>query len=104
MLSGRRRLLPDFFRQRFAQVTNPPIDPLREQSVMSLRTLIGKRGRLLDDGAVHARMVACESPILTDAQLAGLHGLIERVDDLGLELVSVNPCSEPRRPHEHPHA
>jgi hypothetical protein len=35
---------------------------------------------------------------------AHLHGLIERVDDLGLELVSVNPCSEPRRPNEHPHA
>src|SRR5688500_11577410 len=42
VLSARRRLLPDFFRQRFAQVTNPPLDPLREQSVMSLRTLFGK--------------------------------------------------------------
>ena len=35
---------------------------------------------------------------------AHLHGLIERVEDLGLELVSVNPCSEPRRPNEHPRA
>ena len=66
VLSTRRRLLPDFFRQRFAQVTNPPLDPLREQSVMSLRTLIGRRGRLLDEAAVDARMVACPSPILTE--------------------------------------
>ena len=72
VLSTRRRLLSDFFRQRFAQVTNPPVDPLREQSVMSLRTLIGRRGRVLDDTVVEARMVACESPILTGAQLDAL--------------------------------
>ena len=72
VLSTRRRLLPDFFRQRFAQVTNPPIDPLREQSVMSLRTLIGRRGRLLDEAAVDARMVVCESPVLTNGHLDAL--------------------------------
>ena len=72
VLSSRRRLLPDFFRQRFAQVTNPPIDSLREQSVMSLRTVFGRRGRLLDDTALEARMVACESPILTLGQLDAL--------------------------------
>ena len=73
VLSSRRRLLPDFFRERFAQVTNPPIDSLREQSVMSLRTVFGCRGRLLDDAALEARMVMCESPILTLGQLAALH-------------------------------
>ncbi len=78
VLSERRRLLPDFFRQRFAQVTNPPIDPLREQSMMSLRTMIGRRGRVLDEAGVHARMVACESPILSAAQLAALHAQPER--------------------------
>ena len=73
VLSSRRRLLPDFFRQRFAQVTNPPIDSLREQSVMSLRTVFGRRGRLLDETALDARMVMCESPILTLGQLEALH-------------------------------
>src|SRR5687767_9107665 len=78
VLSARRRLLPDFFRQRFAQVTNPPLDPLREQSVMSLRTLIGRRGRLLDEAAIDARMVACPSPILTKGQLDALHAQTDR--------------------------
>ena len=78
VLSSRRRLLPDFFRQRFAQVTNPPIDPLREHSVMSLRTLIGARGRALDEASVQARMVACPSPVLTIGQLDSLHAQPER--------------------------
>ena len=47
VLSARSRLLFDFFRQRFAQVTNPPIDPYRELSAMSLRTLIGAHVRPL---------------------------------------------------------
>jgi glutamate synthase domain-containing protein 2/glutamate synthase domain-containing protein 1/glutamate synthase domain-containing protein 3 len=72
VLSTRRRLLSDYFRQRFAQVTNPPIDSLREQSVMSLGTLIGRRGRLLDEAALDARLVSCESPILTFGQLDAL--------------------------------
>ena len=78
VLSSRRRLLPDFFRQRFAQVTNPPIDSLREQSVMSLRTVFGRRGRLLDETALDGRMVMCESPILTLGQLEALHAQPER--------------------------
>jgi glutamate synthase (ferredoxin) len=78
VLSSRRRLLPDFFRQRFAQVTNPPIDSLREQSVMSLRTVFGRRGRLLDDTALDGRMVMCESPILALGQLEALHAQPER--------------------------
>src|SRR4029453_1463108 len=49
-LAGRARPLFGYFRQRFAQVTNPAIDHLRERSVMSLRTLIGQRAGLLDEG------------------------------------------------------
>ncbi|HJU42428.1 MAG TPA: glutamate synthase large subunit, partial [Vicinamibacterales bacterium] len=74
-LSPRRRLLPDYFRQRFAQVTNPPIDPWREQSVMSLRTLVGGRGRLLDEAALSARMVAVDSPLLTLGEIDALAAL-----------------------------
>jgi glutamate synthase domain-containing protein 2/glutamate synthase domain-containing protein 1/glutamate synthase domain-containing protein 3 len=72
VLSGRRRLLPDYFRQRFAQVTNPPIDPLREAAVMSLGTLIGRRGNLLDEAPLEARLVSSNSPIMTASQLDAL--------------------------------
>lgn len=78
VLSARRRLLPDYFRQRFAQVTNPPVDPLREQMVMSLGTLLGRRGSLLDESAADARLVACESPVLSEAQLEKLRNLADR--------------------------
>ncbi len=74
----RRRLLPDYFRQRFAQVTNPPIDPLREQLVLSLETTIGRRGRYLQEDALDARVVALRSPVMTAADLMALHGLPER--------------------------
>jgi glutamate synthase domain-containing protein 2/glutamate synthase domain-containing protein 1/glutamate synthase domain-containing protein 3 len=78
VLSRRRRLLPDYFRQRFAQVTNPPIDPLREQAVMSLRTTIGRRGRLLEESPVDARLVSVASPILTSAERDALASLSDR--------------------------
>ncbi|MGH9383859.1 MAG: glutamate synthase large subunit [Vicinamibacterales bacterium] len=78
VLSPRRRLLPDFFRQRFAQVTNPPVDSLREQCVMSLRTLLGRRGRLLDESALDARLIACDSPVLTTKQLTALGDQTDR--------------------------
>ncbi len=78
VLSARRRLLPDYFRQRFAQVTNPPLDPLRERIVMSLATLLGRRGSLLDEPAADARLVACDSPVLSEPQLEALRNLPER--------------------------
>ena len=74
-LSTRARLLPDFFRQRFAQVTNPPLDSLRERVVMSLSTTFGQAGRALDETCVDARMIAAESPILTRRQLLSLSRL-----------------------------
>ena len=78
VLSTRRRLLPDYFRQRFAQVTNPPIDPLRERLVMSLRTLLGRGGRLLDEGALDARLIELSTPVLSDAECAELAGVEDR--------------------------
>ncbi len=78
ILSTRRRLLPDYFRQRFAQVTNPPIDPLRESMVMSLRTLLGRRTDVLDEAAADARLVSSASPVLSPAQLGLLGALPER--------------------------
>ena len=72
VLSSRPRLLTDFFRQRFAQVTNPPVDPYRESSVMSLTTLVGGQGSFGDELASRPTRVALRSPILTCAQLEQL--------------------------------
>jgi glutamate synthase (NADPH/NADH) large chain/glutamate synthase (ferredoxin) len=70
VLSRVPRLLYAFFKQRFAQVTNPPIDPLREDLVMSLRTLIGPRRSMLEETAEHARLLELESPVLSQEQMA----------------------------------
>jgi glutamate synthase domain-containing protein 2/glutamate synthase domain-containing protein 1/glutamate synthase domain-containing protein 3 len=60
-LAGRPRPIAHFLKQRFAQVTNPPIDPLRERLVMSLRTLLGPRAPLLSESADAARLLAADS-------------------------------------------
>ena len=72
VLSRVPRLLYTFFKQRFAQVTNPPIDPLREELVMSLHTLVGARGSLLEETPEHARLLELSSPLLLDEQFAAL--------------------------------
>ncbi|MDY7014928.1 MAG: glutamate synthase-related protein, partial [Cyanobacteriota bacterium] len=69
VLSDRPRLLYDYFKQRFAQVTNPPIDPLRESLVMSLSMMLGARGNLLEVKAEDARLLKLDSPFLNDAEL-----------------------------------
>ncbi len=75
VLSGHSRSLSDYFHQRFAQVTNPPIDPLREQIVLSLDCYLGRRRNLLDETPLHARLVHLETPLLTDSQLVTLRSL-----------------------------
>ncbi len=64
VLSSKPRNLYDYFRQKFAQVTNPPIDPLREKHVMSLATCIGKEQNVFSETSGHARRVLFDSPIL----------------------------------------
>src|SRR5207253_4972219 len=64
-----------YVRQRFAQVTNPPIDSLRERLVMSLRTLLGARPNVLDEGPEHARLIELGSPLLSNPELADLRVL-----------------------------
>jgi glutamate synthase (ferredoxin) len=77
VLSDKPHLLYDYFKQRFAQVTNPPIDPLREKLVMSLEMHLGKRGSPLRPEAAAAAVLHLGSPILNEAELAALggHGL-----------------------------
>ncbi len=72
VFSSKPRLLYDYFRQRFAQVTNPAIDPIRERAVMSLTTLLGPRGNLYEETQSHARLIKLHSPVLTDATLEWL--------------------------------
>jgi len=72
VLSQKPRLLYTYFKQLFAQVTNPPIDPIREKLVMSLHTVIGWRKNLLAETPGHARLVSIESPVLLDGELAAL--------------------------------
>ncbi|MDV2998845.1 MAG: Ferredoxin-dependent glutamate synthase 2 [Chroococcopsis gigantea SAG 12.99] len=69
VLSDKPRLLYDYFKQRFAQVTNPPIDPLRESLVMSLTMYLGRRGNILKLGVDDAHLLKLDSPVLNDAQL-----------------------------------
>ncbi|HYP66132.1 MAG TPA: glutamate synthase central domain-containing protein, partial [Steroidobacteraceae bacterium] len=69
VLSCRVRSLYDYFRQQFAQVTNPPIDPLRESLVMSLQTQIGPECNIFLPAPEHARQVVLGSPILSQRKL-----------------------------------
>ena len=75
VLSQKPRLLYTYFKQRFAQVTNPPIDPLREELVMSLMTLLGQRKNLFEEAPEHAHLIAFPSPVLTDEEVAWLREL-----------------------------
>ncbi len=74
VLSKKIRSPFDYFRQQFAQVTNPPIDPLRERIVMSLQTNIGRESSLFDIGPQHAEHVIINSPVLSQAKLRQLLG------------------------------
>lgn len=72
VLSQRPHLLYDYFKQRFAQVTNPPIDPLREGMVMSLTVQLGQRGNLLQAQPENAARLKLNSPVLNEAELAAI--------------------------------
>ena len=69
VLSERPQLLFSYFKQHFAQVTNPPIDPLREELVMSLKMSLGPEQNLFEETPKHCRRVLIDQPILTAAEL-----------------------------------
>ncbi len=72
VLSRRERSFYDYFRQMFAQVTNPPIDPLRERHVMSLATCIGREQNVFDETKGHAHRVMFPSPVLVPSDMRQL--------------------------------
>src|SRR6202522_30558 len=77
VLSKKVRSLYDYFRQQFAQVTNPPIDSLRESIVMSLQTQIGAEAHIFVPAAQHAQQIVLSSPILSQRKLRQIVALAE---------------------------
>jgi glutamate synthase (NADPH) large chain len=75
VLSTKTRSLYDYFRQQFAQVTNPPIDSLRESIVMSLQTQIGPECNIFVPAIEHAEQIVLSSPILSQRKLRQIMGL-----------------------------
>jgi len=86
VLSRRPQLLFSYFRQMFAQVTNPAIDPMREQLVMSLAMNLGPQGNILEVSAEHARQIRISQPVLTEKTIAALRG----VTDAALQCVTLS--------------
>jgi glutamate synthase (NADPH/NADH) large chain len=72
VISDKPRLISQFFRQNFSQVTNPPIDPLRERYVMSLKTRFGNLANILDTEDRRERVLVLDSPVLTSTDWARL--------------------------------
>ena len=74
-LSDKPRMIYDYFKQLFAQVTNPPIDSIREEVVMSLECFIGPEGNMLDTAPEQAHRLSLSHPILSNKELADIRGL-----------------------------
>ncbi len=77
-LSDEPRLLYDYFKQMFAQVTNPPIDPIREEVVMGLACYCGPEGNLLEPGPAHCHRLRIPHPILSNEELAAMKQMDHR--------------------------
>ncbi|PYR93807.1 MAG: glutamate synthase large subunit [Acidobacteria bacterium] len=77
VLSGRSRLLYDYFKQAFAQVTNPPLDAIREQLVTTMESTVGPEGNLLDPRPESCRQIKIKYPVIDNDQLARLRHVYE---------------------------
>jgi glutamate synthase (NADPH/NADH) large chain len=89
-LSTRPRLLYDYFHQLFAQVTNPPLDAIREELVTSLASTIGPEGNLLDPGAASCRQIVLPYPVIDNEELAKLLSIDDDGDLPGYKAVRVS--------------
>ncbi|HMD68337.1 MAG TPA: glutamate synthase large subunit, partial [Chitinivibrionales bacterium] len=78
VLSERPQLLFNYFKQQFAQVTNPPIDPYRENLVMSLMSFVGRESNLLDESEQHCRQLKLSHPILSNDDVDKLRAMAVR--------------------------
>jgi len=91
VLSTKERSLYDYFRQKFAQVTNPPIDPLRESIVMSLEVDLGGEANVFTETEAHARRVSLTSPVLSQSKFNTLLGL----GDDGMPVADIDATYDP---------
>ncbi|MEU5564493.1 glutamate synthase large subunit [Micromonospora musae] len=89
-LSTRPRLLYDYFHQLFAQVTNPPLDAIREELVTSLGSRIGPEGNLLDPGPASCRQIVLPYPVIDNDELAKILSIDEDGDLPGFKAVRVS--------------
>ena len=85
VLSNKPQLIYNYFKQLFAQVTNPPIDPIREENITSTETMIGSEGNLLKPTPESCRMIKLEHPILTNEELEKLR----HVDRPGFKAITL---------------
>lgn len=81
ILSDRPRLLFDYFTQAFAQVTNPPLDSIREEVVTSMKLGLGPERNLLAAGPDHARQIVLDFPVIDNDELAKIQHLVSRRED-----------------------
>ena len=96
-LSEKPKLLFTYFKQNFAQVTNPPIDPIREELVMSLVSIIGPRPNLFDlEGASKTKRLEVHQPILTNANLEKIRAISEVGRDRTSSRSRSTPPGRPR--------
>src|SRR4029077_2024238 len=79
VLSDQAPPLFSYFKQLFAQVTNPPIDPIREEIVMSLATTLGSERNLFDETPEHAHKLVLDQPILLNRELETLRHVSHQV-------------------------
>ena len=90
VLSGRYRGLHHFFRQNFSQVTNPPIDSLRERHVMTLRTRLGNLGNILDESPEQCDHLVLQSPVVSNSEW---YALKHHLGDKAVEIDCSFPAS-----------
>ncbi|TMB32606.1 MAG: glutamate synthase large subunit [Deltaproteobacteria bacterium] len=96
ILSERPQPLFNYFQQLFAQVTNPPVDAIREELIMASDTSIGPEGNLLEPGPECARQVALTSPILTNDELGRIRALDGGPGTSGLKAVKLPTLFNPK--------
>jgi glutamate synthase (NADPH/NADH) large chain len=92
VLSRRERSLYDYFRQQFAQVTNPPIDPLREAIVMSLETCVGAERNVFEETADHADRAILSTPVLSHSKFTNLM----KIDRPGYDVAKLSLHYDPQ--------
>lgn len=95
ILAKQPRLLYEYFRQLFAQVTNPPIDPIREAIVMSLECYVGPQGNLLDVNSSQCRRLLIPSPVLSIEELNSIKNIRQTNQDWDVQTIDITfPKSE----------